>query len=875
MKLQTLELSAFGPFKGKTVVDFAAFHGQIFLLTGETGAGKTSIFDAVSFALYGEASGGKERRSGRSFRSDYADPDTPTYVTLTFTEGERRYTVTRSPEYERTKKRGSGTTTVPAAVTLIAEGEERVLTRIDEVDARLREIIGLDRRQFSRTVMIAQGDFLRILNAGSDERKAMFQNLFHTEIYAHAEEALREQSRECRELREALALRARTAAAGAACLPEFERAMTFDRAKENAGESPEAFLAVLLEYNLLLEEQLTANRGREAALQATVGELMLAAERGEDHNKLLRERDELLALAAAEQAEEARDEAERTAIRAAQAALRVAPFLRLRDLRRREQKQASEALASLALQEKNDIVMADIAQNELKNAQAAMAEVPLLEADVRRYQTAIQALGTHAACEKQLQKETELLAAEDALCTAAEQTHTRLREAFWLGQAGLLAADLREGKPCPVCGSTAHPAPAAPLADTPTREALDAAEAREREMRQRFQLATVRFEKAKTALDGAKKAIFDCNVAPTDTAEALQALCNGAEERSKTLTAALETAQEKERRAAERLVAVRSGLAEATKRVAAADEAASKAEADLAEALRAGGFADEAAHQAAYCEETLLRDREAALQAAEEQRSRRRGRLAQLEAGVQGKGAVDLTLLRAQKTDAEQTLAALCEQNRRMDRLHAGNAAACAELDTVCKEKKKNEEKWTVLDDLYRTVGGQGRGGKAKLSLEGYVQRYYFREVIAAANRRLKVLTDGNFRLRCRETAKDLRSKADLDLEVLDRSTGVWRDVSTLSGGESFMTSLALAVGLSDVVQNRSSRVRLDMLFIDEGFGSLDEGTLQRAMELLRRLSDGRRTIGVISHVAELRESIEKKLIVTHTQNGSTVRAEL
>ena len=324
MKLQTLTLCAFGPFKGETVVDFAAFHGQIFLLTGETGAGKTSIFDAISFALYGEASGGKERRSGRSFRSDYADPDTPTYVTLTFSEAGKTYTVTRSPEYERTKKRGSGTTTVPAAATLTTEGEERVVTRIDEVDARVREIIGLDRRQFSRTVMIAQGDFLRILNAGSDERKAMFQNLFHTEIYARAEAALREQSRECREKREGLALRARTAAAGAACLPDFERALTFDRAKEGAGETPEAFLLVLREYDRLLEAQLAAGRERETALRTALGELTLAIERGEDHNKLLRERDALLALAAAETAEETRCEKEREALRAAHAALRIA-----------------------------------------------------------------------------------------------------------------------------------------------------------------------------------------------------------------------------------------------------------------------------------------------------------------------------------------------------------------------------------------------------------------------------------------------------------------------------------------------------------------------------------------------------------------------
>ena len=147
MRPELLELSAFGPFKGKTVIDFSAFHGQIFLLTGETGSGKTSIFDAISFALFGEASGGRERRSGKSFRSDYADPETPTYVTLIFTEGGKRYTVTRSPEYERAKKRGLGTTVVPSIASLITEGEERVITRIDEVDARIVEIVGLDRRQ--------------------------------------------------------------------------------------------------------------------------------------------------------------------------------------------------------------------------------------------------------------------------------------------------------------------------------------------------------------------------------------------------------------------------------------------------------------------------------------------------------------------------------------------------------------------------------------------------------------------------------------------------------------------------------------------------------------------------------------------------------
>jgi exonuclease SbcC len=172
-------------------------------------------------------------------------------------------------------------------------------------------------------------------------------------------------------------------------------------------------------------------------------------------------------------------------------------------------------------------------------------------------------------------------------------------------------------------------------------------------------------------------------------------------------------------------------------------------------------------------------------------------------------------------------------------------------------------------------VGGLGTQGRAKLSLESYVQRYYFKEVVAAANRRLAVLTEGQFRLRCRELPRDLRRQSGLDLEVLDRSTMQWRDVSTLSGGESFMASLALAVGLSDVVQNQSGNVRLEMLLIDEGFGSLDEGALRNALQLLSRLSDGKRTIGVISHVSDLRERIDKKLIITRTPKGSVVQTQI
>ena len=187
---------------------------------------------------------------------------------------------------------------------------------------------------------------------------------------------------------------------------------------------------------------------------------------------------------------------------------------------------------------------------------------------------------------------------------------------------------------------------------------------------------------------------------------------------------------------------------------------------------------------------------------------------------------------------------------------------------------EKTRDEYAMVNDLYRTVSGQKAGEKGKLNFETYVQQYYFKEVVAAANKRLTVLTDGGFVLRCKESAKNLRSQSGLDLDVYDINTMQWRDVSTLSGGESFMASMALALGLSDVVQNQSGQIRLESMFIDEGFGSLDENALRQAIGLLSKLADGKRMIGVISHVAELKERIDQKIVVNKTRNGSVVRME-
>ncbi len=872
MKPISLELSAFGPYAERVELDLTPFHGEIFLLTGDTGAGKTSIFDAISFALYGEASGGKERRSGKSFRSDYAAPDTPTYAKFTFLQGERCYTVTRSPEYERPKKRGNGTTKTPAAAVLECEGEDTVYTRLEEVDRRICEIVGVDHDQFSRTVMIAQGDFLKILNAKSEERKAMFQKLFHTELYAGAEEYLREQSRLCREARAESAKKAQFAASTASCHPDFDRKLTFELAREHADDAPLAFADILAEYNGILQNKCEELAQKERTLICENEALAVALQEGKEHNAKLERHAALAAseLLGARRAEQIAKEEQ--SIRRAHLALRIRPAANEAKGRRLEATRAAVQLQEAERTLADALGAMERAEHEKAAAEKALAGVGELElslAAAEQWQTLFTA---HQSALDELARAKTALAPCMRAHREAEERYATLRDRFWLGQAGLLAEGLIPDRPCPVCGSLAHPQPAPLPPSTPAKGEVDRAEQHMKEKGEAYRAALAAIEVATVGEASAAKALQACG--GTQTAQESEARITALRAeiaRIKSTAAAAARTFEQAVRTHSAALATQTAASARAKESAALALAAEK---ELAERLLAAEFADLTALTQALCDEVELENRERTLRRVKEQIEQSRGQLAQLENEIAGKQAVDLRVLRERKEALALEMSALRATVKAHEQMLAANQNAHSALREIGCERERVGAKWAILEELVAVVGGTGRGGRAKLSLESFVQRYYFKEVVDAANRRLHVLTDGNFVLRCRELPRDLVRQSGLDLEVLDRSTGVWRDVNTLSGGESFMASLALAVGLSDVVQDQSGHVRLDMLFIDEGFGSLDETTLQRAMELLGRLSDGKRTICVISHVAELRDRIDKKLLVTHTARGSTVCAQ-
>lgn len=873
MKPIKLTMSAFGPYAKKTEVDFTVLGSDgLFLITGDTGAGKTTVFDAISFALYGEASGGTQRRSARSFRSDYAAPEQETFVELTFVHRGRTYRVRRSPEYDRPKLRGEGTTRQAAAAELQCEETDELYTRVDTVNRRILELIGLDREQFAQTVMIAQGDFLKILQAKSDERKKLFQKLFHTTRFDVLQRRLGEMSRGCESESKQLDVQIRSAAARLECDEEFPSARELEtwRQEEKYLEQLLPLAEELLVWEQARQEDAVCRKENIDGKLETLREELLRGEMlNHELEQLQRRQGQWRKLS--EQAEAMAEEEAllQNAVRAEQ--LRQDDALLQNNLQ--QQQKAETQLETNRLQLDELAASFERAKAALRAAEATEDEEQAQNRRARELSGALQILNRRETLEKQLAKAQTLVEKRLAESQEADRLYSEVKERFYRSQSGLLAATLQSGAPCPVCGATDHPCPAVLPERAASREELEEAERHRGDADAEVQRAHRDLTALQTSLESINEQLRALGI---DEKAGIAALNREVEELSAS-AAKLKAGRERCRREYEQLQLRRQGLDSACRQL---QEQLDTLRADcqtLSErfdrALAEQGFACREAYLAAVLPTKERAARQEALRAHREEEQLLRRQIEEALPRLADKKAVVLEELR----EEQQTLRLVAEDFARqinlLQRRLAVNGGAVEELRGVQQKKKKLSERWAVIDKLYRSVSGQ-LSQKVKISFETYVQQYYFKQVIAAANRRLTLLTGGMFTLRCKEEAKNMRSQAGLDLDVLDRSTGLWRDVSTLSGGESFMASLALALGLSDVVQERSGGVRLEAMFIDEGFGTLDENALRQAMELLNRLADGKRLIGVISHVPEMKERIERRIVVKKRLTGSELTVE-
>lgn len=795
MRPLRLTMSAFGSYGSKVEVDFTKAGEGLFLITGDTGAGKTTLFDGITYALYDQTSGGT--RSAAMMRSQYADDRTQTYVELAFLCRGQEYTVRRNPEHKIVKELKNGKTAirnVSKNVELTLPNGEVFPEKKQGTDARIIQIVGLDAEQFTQTAMLAQGDFLKLLYTKSDDRKAIFSKIFKTGFCARLQEELKRRAFATAQAMEDWEKAVRQEASGITL--EGEAAEEWSEIRRNMGEyfPYEKILA-------LLEREQTGLRER---LKERQKERELYTKRMEELAEYLTVQDQV-----------------------------NQQFEKLEQISRQLQ-EAAEAVTSVREE-------ADAAKKELEeNSEQMQQEI----ADIQRSLPVYEKLEEAEKKEKQAKIRLQKLEAEQGIigelkravqdaeaewkewigqAGKCSQEYERIYEEYFREQAGLLARDLIEGEPCPVCGSTHHPAPATLPEGAPTQEVVQRARKNREQAEKKRESCERRYQKSKEEYEQKKQ-----------------------EEETKAKILLAEAKTERE-------------LVSDTLFYESKEKALTALNHHLAEKKRMEDTYARAQRKLEECQEQILLNQ---------------GQREQLLQELEGKTRCDME-------EARQEQRELAGKNRTLEsdlqRSHTAleiNDRIQKNLERYGKKRKELEEQAKIADILHRTANGR-LAGSSKMDFETYMQRRYFRQIIREANKRLVKMTGGNFILQLKESEDAGRSRNEgLDLAVYSLVTDSVRDVRTLSGGESFMAALAMALGLTDIVQRTAGAVQLEMMFIDEGFGSLDELSRNQAIRVLEELAGDSRQIGIISHVSELKEQLDKKLVIQKGEKGSHLRWE-
>lgn len=916
-----LTMSAFGPYAGKTEVNFEELGTNgIYLITGDTGAGKTTIFDAITFALFGESSG--KKRSAGGFRSKYAKDDTPTYVELTFQSGDKQYNVRRVPEYERKKARGEGTTVQQAEAEMRIPGG-RVLTKIQDVNRAVEEILGVDKDQFSQIAMIAQGEFLKLLLAKTEDRVKIFREIFHTASFAALQNALKDAANEKNRQYEAL-------------LDAMDMTVADIRVDEEAGENPFAVfrgmsavtqmeslteeLHTRLERDSKTEESLKCKgKDLDKRLSEVNAELGKLEEVSKTLEKLLRLEQDVMRLQTAVQADEMRYEnavarlPQRDELMTKISDLRhQMPYIEALDDQFRAMKKCESLVkeADLKLERMEAEIAAERTTLEKKLQEEALVEdaelrltkemnrlsdleriSALLEKITKKYEE-YQDIKTIFDTMQQQYAEAATESREDS---ARYQT---MQHAFLDLQAGILARDLEDGVPCPVCGSVEHPHPAELTEEAPTEQAVkEAAEKAADSLKKATELSrhanqySAEYKSiVNQLLEFSKDAFEELPLDPEDDLVPLT-FEGDLHARRKEVTDGIASATENislHRKAAEKLELLKEEIPVLRKalekkegerlmlqknRGDANAELAAKTHAYEANKKELTFFNTEEAkaQEAAWKQER--KNLEQAVEDARVAKEQSRQKLAQIRAQREtlkdiGKG-FDAERRDALLAEKEALLQSRAEDSRVLEAVHTrleSNRRAEERIRQQTEALLKTEKELILLQELSNTANGT-LSGKEKILLETYVQMSYFERILSKANVRLLKMTGAQYELIRRKEAANKVSKSGLDIDVLDHYNGTVRSVTTLSGGESFLASLSLALGLSDVVQELSGGISLDCMFVDEGFGSLDEDTLEKAMQALTSLGNSNRLVGIISHVGELKNRIDRQIVVTKSQS--------
>lgn len=919
MRPLKLKISAFGPYSGVTEFDFDKLGTNgLYLITGDTGAGKTTIFDAITYALYGEPSG--KNREVSMFRSKYADESTPTEVELVFSYRDKEYTVKRNPEYEREAKRGGGTTKQSANAEIIYP-DGKVITKIKDVDNAIKDIIGIDRDQFRQIAMIAQGDFLKLLIAPTKERMEIFRHIFKTETYQNMQDRLKRESGKLSDECDAIRRSISQYINGIVCDDDNTDSIEVTKAKNGdiTIEDTLTLLEKLISDDEKTEQAIEKNKEN---LQKSLDAVKLSVNKAKDiisakadfeKNKTELETETEKQKALSEKAESEKKKKPEIKKLGEQVA-EIKALLPDYD-------EFSEKSAALQKNQKFISNSGELKKNTEKILKAAEDEIAALTKESKALEKAgeekIKLENEKKVLSDNANKLTTLKLNIDSLekaeteykqaieiynekQTIAEKTDTEFKAQYKLyldAQAGILADTLKKDEPCPVCGSTTHPKPVVKPEKAPTKEQLDTLQSESEVANTNANNARIKAGNLKGAFDEKQNSVTTeinallGDVKPEETKSLIMVKLSDTDKKINEQIKLIETAQNKilRKEQIEKLLSqkteelnilkerltkisddVKTKVAENKSLEKRIKELKAKLTFDSKEMAEAEieALTEKTEQMTKAYENTLNELKEsgeklASLKAANEEISKRIG---------------DDTNIDLERET--EKLTALEEEQARLEALAkvihsriSTNKAARDNIKLKSGDLIEAEKKYSWVKSLSNTANGQ-LSGKEKIMLETYIQMNYFDRIISKANTRLMIMTDGQYDLVRRKEAASKSGQSGLDLDVIDHYNGSQRSVKSLSGGESFKASLALALGLSDEIQSSSGGIKLDTMFVDEGFGSLDEESLATAMKALSSLAEGNRLVGIISHVGELKQRIDKQIIVTKDKTGGS-KAEI
>ena len=874
MRPDYLVISAWGPYKDREEIDFTKFHGAgLFLITGATGAGKTTVFDAMTYALYGALSG--QMREKGSVRSDFAAGETPTFVELTMHHGGKEYRIYRNPEYLRPKKKRGGNSEMTRekenAILYLPEGG--VVEGVREVNAKMQEILVLDYQQFKQISMIAQGEFSRMLTATAREKIGIFREIFGTGMCDKFMQILRSRSGElyqkAMEQRHKLEEDVRLLQIRS----EGKWQEELGRLTEKENWDLECLGQLLREWQQELAEQLTESGERYLELDRLTQEMAGRLTAYREHNRKLSQWQETCSKW--EELENRKEE----------------------NQQREEELKAAKAAASVSAAELTYKACLERREENVQYRQRLAREQEELrqeQAQLRKYHE------NRATLQKGLELEEELCQlkkeAEQCAQKAGElnKRHGEALEAYLKLEGlrdtdrlayeeadrsyrrtliGFIAGQLKEQEPCPVCGSREHPSPAGVTPGAVTEEKL-------KELR-------VKLRRSEQILADQQGKTAELRALSQEGKERLERLEAQREKQEKEQNERKEILREK---GIELVGLNRAALGKYLQRfdhmdglLVSKEQDGRRAEQEgvtlegtildtkeaFCLALRGAGFAGEEDYRRALRTPQQCTELERKIREYQEAVAGTLGLKEHLERELQSREHVDETALAEQLASLQEQKEQLRESREHLASLRDGVERTVISIDEKQEKLERISREYGYVKDLDNLASGNN---SRRLVFEQYVLMGYFKEVLRAANLRFARMTGGRYEMSCVEEAGDGRSKDSLEIQVMDYYTGKVRSVKTLSGGESFKASLSLALGLSDVIQAASGGIRVEALFVDEGFGALDSESLDQACGALHSLVEQDHMIGIISHVQELRERLDRQIVIEKTNGGSMVK---